>query len=130
MNCCCENGEKPLILRIKKGETLGFAFTLTHNQIPIDLTDAEILVQVRDSAVDDGTFVIDKNVTENSDVATEGRINNPTEGQFFIMITSSETENLSTLKPYFIAIYLLKDNVSRCISANSNELAQLIVLNP
>lgn len=127
MTCNCG---KNLKLKIKKGESLGFAFVLSTNELPIDLTGGEIVFQARSNVIDNGEYVINKTITEDSDPETIGRINNAREGKFFIMVTSEETANLSTLSPYFAAIYYDINGVKKCISANSDEVAQLIVLNP
>lgn len=130
MTCNCNCKDTGLKLMIKKGESLGFAFILSENDTPIDLTGGNIIFQVRDGLADEGVYVINKTVTENSNAQTIGQINEPSEGKFFIMVTSSETADLSTLKPYFAAIYFTANGIKRCISANSNEVAQLIILNP
>lgn len=129
MSCCCENSST-LELRIKKGESLGFSFTLSQNGSPIDLTGKSILFQVRADIVDDGEFLINKTITTSSDIETVGNINDATHGGFIIAVTSSETASLSTLKPYFAAIYYVNGGTKKCISANNGEVARLIVLNP
>lgn len=130
MTCCCCNDDNSLMLKIKKGETLGFAFSIERNCSPVDLTGAQVIFQVRENIEDTGVFVINKTITENSNIETVGCINEPTEGKFVVMVLDSEIEDLSVVKPYFFAMYLEQNNVRKCISANANGLAQLIVLNP
>lgn len=127
MTCGCSKGLK---LKIKKGESLGFAFGLTIEDSPIDLTGGTITFQVRQNLADNGVYVINKTITTSSDVETIGRITDAEKGQFVIMVTSTETAGLSTLKPYFAAIYYNVNGISRCISADDNSVAQLIILNP
>lgn len=127
MNCECMNNLK---LKIKKGESLGFAFTLSQNNNPINMTGGSIIFQVRDDVADNGFYVINKTITEDTSLATIGKITSAENGTFVIKITDSDIANLSTLKPYFCAIYYENNGDSRCISANSGQCAQLIVLNP
>ena len=104
MNCCCQC-QPTLNMKIKKGESLGFVFNLKQNNIPVNLSGGSVLFQVRENLSDDGEFVINKTITEYSSLDTTGRITNPEDGQFIIKVNASDIENLSTLKPYYCAIY-------------------------
>lgn len=136
MNSCCTPGimppdlNRPLVLTMKKGESKGFAFTLYQSGEPQDLSDSEIVFQVRENPEDNGEYLINKTVTTSTTPDIEGLIDQPTEGNFFVFISSAEIANLSTSKPYFLAIYHQKDNVSYCISAADCEMAKFLVLNP
>lgn len=129
MKCSCQC-QPTLNMKIKKGESLGFVFDLKQNNEPVDLSGAEVLFQVRENLLDDGVFLINKTITENSSINTIGQIINPTEGQFVIKVTSEDTQNLTSLRPYYAAIYYVIDGITRCISANSDDVALLTVLNP
>lgn len=128
MICGCDN--KSLELKIKKGESLGFAFSLYQSGQPQNLTDTSIVLEVRENPIDNGEYVFTKTITTATNPEINGIITNPTQGQFFFKINSADTENMSTLKPYFMAIYTVKDSVRHCISAPSNKIAKFIVLNP
>jgi len=129
MNCCCKCNTS-LNMKIKKGESLGFVFNLKQNNEVMDLTGASILFQVREELADNGVYVINKTITEGSSLSTIGQIINPSQGQFVIKVTNTDTENLTALKPYFCAIYVEINGDIRCISANSDDVAFLTVLNP
>lgn len=129
MNCNCKC--QPILnMKIKKGESLGFVFNLKQDEQPVNLTNASILFQVRETLEDKGIFVINKEITENTSLNTIGQIINPEEGQFVIKVTSSDTASLTSLRPYYAAIYYVVGGEARCISANSNDVALLTVLNP
>ena len=128
MMCGCEN--KSLEMKIKKGESLGFAFTLTQQGVPVDLTNSTILMQVRENVEDDGVYLITKTVTTASDPDVQGTIVNPTSGQFFIKVNSTDIEDMLTTKPYFVAIYHINGDIKDCISANNHQVAKFLVLNP
>ena len=128
MMCGCEH--KPLELKIKQGESIGFAFTLTQQGSPVDLTNSTMLMQVRENVEDNGTYLITKTITTASDPDEQGVIVNPTAGQFFFKVNSSDIEDMSTTKPYFVAIYHINGDIKDCISANNHQVAKFLVLNP
>ncbi len=128
MMCGCEN--KGLELKIKQGESIGFAFTLTQQGSPIDLTNSTMLMQVRENVEDNGTYLITKTITTESNPDEQGIIVNPTAGQFFFKVNSSDIEDMSTTKPYYVAIYHINGDIKDCISANNHQVAKFLVLNP
>lgn len=135
MNCCTPgimppDLNRPLELKIKKGETKGFAFTLYQSGEPQDLSQSEILFQVRETPEDKGVYLINKLVSTSSDPSVDGLIDHPYEGRFFVMVNSSEIENIPASKPYFLAMFHKRDKMSYCISAADCELAKFLILNP
>ena len=126
--CCC--GKKPLELKIKKGESIGFAFTLKQNGQPLDLTGNQMILQVRENMIDDGVYLINKTISESSDATTVGIINEPTEGKFYFKVNDTDIDNMSTTKPYYAAIYHVSGDICNCISAPSFQTALFLVLNP
>lgn len=127
MNCCCEKG---LELKIKQGESIGFAFTLTEEGNPVDLTNSQMVMQVRENVEDTGEYLINKTITTESDVDTVGVIISPLEGKFMFKVNASDISSMSTTKPYFVAIYHVDGEIKNCISANNHQVAKFIVLNP
>lgn len=128
-NCCC-GMQRPLELKIKKGESIGFAFSLLQKGAPVDLTGNQMLLQVRENLVDDGVYVINKTISENSDATQEGLINDAANGKFFFKVNDTDIDNLSSTKPYFAAIYRVDGDMVQCISANPFQTALFFVLNP
>jgi hypothetical protein len=127
MNCCCEKG---LELKIKQGESIGFAFTLSEEGNPVDLTNSQMIMQVRENVEDTGEYLINKTITTESDVDTVGVIISPLEGKFMFKVNASDISSMSTTKPYFVAIYHVDGEIKNCISANNHQVAKFIVLNP
>lgn len=119
-----------LVLHIKKGESLGFPFALTINRQARNIKGCTIEFKVREEPEDNGIYVINKTVSTSSDINSDGLINDPVLGEFFIKINAADTENLSTSKPYFLSMYLIGDNTRECISAADCHLAKFLVLNP
>lgn len=128
MMCGCEH--KPLELKIKQGESIGFAFTLIQQGSPVDLTNSAMLMQVRENVEDNGTYLITKTITTASDPDEQGVIVNPTAGQFMFKVNSDDIADMSTTKPYFVAIYHINGDIKDCISANNHQVAKFLVLNP
>lgn len=127
MNCCCD---KTLELKIKQGESLGFAFTLSENGTPVDLTNSTLTMQVRENIEDTGVYLINKTISTASDPDTVGVIVSPLEGKFMFKVNASDTASMSTTQPYFVAIYHINGDIKDCISANNHQVAKFIVLNP
>lgn len=127
MNCCCE---KSLELKIKKGESIGFAFSLTENDIPVDLTDSQMVMEVRENVEDTGEYVLTKTISISSDEDEVGRISDAENGKFFFKVNEEDVASLSTSKPYFVAVYHVNGDLRSCISANNHQTAKFLVLNP
>lgn len=133
MTCC-----KPLpayykdalVLSIKKGESLGFPFSLTINQRARDISWAQVEFKVREEPEDTGIYVISKTVKIDSDLNIDGLITDPVSGEFFIKINAADTKNLSTSKPYYLSMFLITNGIRECISASDCHLAKFLVLNP
>lgn len=131
MNCsCCCDEHSTLEIKMKKGESLGFAFTFTEQGVPVDLTNSEMILEIRERVIDDGNYLISKTVDVNSDPEVEGAIIDAVNGKFFFKINKEDIENLSTFKPYFFAIYHRDGSIRDCISANNWQLAKFLVFNP
>lgn len=128
MSCCCE--DKCLELKIKKGESIGFAFSFSKQGVPVDLTDSQMVMEVRENIIDDGNYIFSKTIDDESDRDTVGLITEPTEGKFFFKVNDTDIAGMSTTKPYFVAIYHIVGDVKDCISANNGQVARFLVFNP
>ncbi len=136
MSDCCRPGimppdlYRPLTLSIKKGESLGFAFTLYQSGEPQNLSGFSIVLQVRETPEDNGNYLINKTISTTSDPDADGLIDQPYNGNFFFKINAGDIAGMSTLRPYYLAIFTEKDNSRHCISAAGCEIAKFLVLNP
>ena len=127
-NCCC--GQEPLTIKIKQGESKGFSFSLTQNDIPVDLSNSTIVLQVRESLEDTGEYLISKTISINSDVDEDGIIFSPTTGEFLFKINDTDIAEMNSTRPYYCAIYRVDDDTKVCISAPDFQSALFLVLNP
>lgn len=126
----CYNEQRPLAIKIKQGESKLFAFSLSQNEEPFDLSNSQMLLQVRENMQDNGEYLIEKTITANSDIDEDGQINNPANGQFLFKINSEDIESMNTTKPYYCAIYKIDGDNKICVSAPDFQTALFLVLNP
>lgn len=119
--------------KIKKGYKGPINITVRNRDEdkPIDLTGSKILVQIKDELQDD-FYIIDKTITENTDVAIDGRIVSPEEGQIIFRFNDSDYEKLVVERIYFLTIWWVKEDedFAKVISSNCGEQLQFQVCYP
>lgn len=109
---------------IKKGEKFPISITL-HNRdedIPIDLTNAVIKFQIKDELKDE-FYVVNKTITEETDVDTIGRIVDPINGKVIVRLTNEDYENLVCERIYYLTITweIPDEDFSKVVSSNCDE---------
>lgn len=109
---------------IKKGEKFPISITL-HNRdedIPIDLTNAVIKFQIKDELKDE-FYVVNKTITEETDVDTIGRIVDPINGKVIVRLTDGDYENLVCERIYYLTITweIPDEDFSKVVSSNCDE---------
>lgn len=119
--------------KIKKGYKGPINITVRNRDEdkPIDLTGSKILVQIKDELQDD-FYIIDKTITENTDVAIDGRIVSPEEGQIIFRFNDNDYEKLVVERIYFLTIWWVKEDedFAKVISSNNDEVLQFQVCYP
>ena len=106
---------KELILPIKQGEELNIGLTINAGDVPLDLSTYGIAVQVKEVPLEECEPLIDKHITQVSDINTIGRITYPDQGQFVIHLTKEDT-SLPT-GDYSLIIALEAENYYDIISS-------------
>lgn len=98
---------------------------------PIDLTGSKILIQIKDELQDD-FFIINKTITEDTDVYVDGRIVSPQNGQIIIRFNDEDYEKLVIERIYFLIIWWIKEDedFAKVISSNCGEQLQFQVCYP
>ena len=98
---------------------------------PIDLTGSKILIQIKDELQDD-FFIINKTITEDTDVYEDGRIVVPKEGQIVTRFNDDDYDKLVVERIYFLTIWWIKEDedFAKVISSNNNEVLQFQVCYP
>lgn len=119
--------------KIKKGYKGPINITVRNRDEdkPIDLTGSKILVQIKDELQDD-FYIIDKTITENTDVYVDGRIISPKEGQIVVRFSDEDYEKLIVERMYFLTIWWVKEDedFAKVISSNCDEYLQFQVCYP
>lgn len=119
--------------KIKKGYKGPINITVRNRDEdkPIDLTGSKILIQIKDE-LQDNFFIIDKTITENTDIAIDGRIVSPEEGQIIFRFNDNDYEKLVVERIYFLTIWWIKEeeDFAKVISSNNDEVLQFQVCYP
>ena len=121
------------IYTIKKGEKFPIHITIRNRDLdePIDLTGSIIKFQLKDELKDD-FFVIDKTITESTDVYSIGRIVNPKNGEVVVRFTDEDFNNLVVERVYYATIWWEKpdEDFAKVISSNDKETFRFMVCIP
>lgn len=124
------------IYTIKKGEKYPIEITLTSKnelgeKTPIDLTDAIVKFSIKDELKDE-FYTIDKTITTESDIYTEGRIVDPKNGKFVIHFTDEDYDNLVEERIYYIVIKweIPDQDFSKVVSSNGDSCLMFKVCYP
>ena len=119
--------------KIKKGYKGPINITVRNRDEdkPIDLTGSKILIQIKDE-LQDNFFIIDKTITEDTDIAIDGRIVSPEEGQIIFRLNDNDYEKLVVERIYFLTIWWIKEeeDFAKVISSNNDEVLQFQVCYP
>lgn len=119
--------------KIKKGYKGPINITVKNRDEdkPIDLTGSKILVQIKDELQDD-FYIIDKTITEDTDVYVDGRIVSPEEGRIIIRFNDEDYEKFVVERIYFLTIWWIKEDegFAKVISSNCGEQLQFQVCYP
>lgn len=121
------------IYTIKKGEKYPILVKVKNSDEdkPIDLTNAQMKVQIKDE-LKDGFFVIEKIITTESDYYKEGKITSPQDGEFVFRFTDEDFDKLVEERVYYITIWweIKDENFAKVISSNCKDVLKLIVCIP
>lgn len=121
------------IYTLKKGEKFPINITIRNADLdePIDLTNAKINFQIKDELKDD-FFIINKEITVDTDLETVGQIINPENGEFVVRFTDEDFEKLVVERIYYLTIWysITEENFSKVISSNGSDNLKFMVCYP
>jgi hypothetical protein len=121
------------IYTIKKGEKFPIHITIRNRDLdePIDLTGSIIKFQLKDELKDE-FFVVDKTITEDSNVSTDGRIIDAKNGEVVVRISEQDFETLVVERVYYATIWWEKpdEDFAKVISSNDRETFRFMVCIP
>ena len=104
-----------LIMPVKQGEEINVGFTIMAGETPLDLSNYNIVFQVKENPLEECEPLIDKLITLVSDINDVGIINAPDQGQFTIHLKKSDT-SLNT-GDYSLIIALQGNNYYDIVSS-------------
>ena len=118
---------------IKKGEKYPIYITIKNKETaePIDLTGSIIRFQLKDELKDE-FYIIDKTVTEETDIHEMGKIIDPQNGKVIIRFTDEDFERLVIERIYYITIWwqVPEEGFSKVISSNGCETFKFMMCHP
>lgn len=121
------------IYSIKKGEKYPITIKLKNKDLdtPIDLTNAVIKFQIKDELKDE-FCIIEKVITIDTDVYTEGRIVDPKNGEIIIKFTDEDFDKLIIERIYYITIWweIPDEDFAKVISSNNKDYLKFMVCVP
>lgn len=121
------------IYSIKKGEKYPITIKLKNKDLdtPIDLTNAIIKFQIKDELKDE-FCIIEKVITIDTDVYTEGRIVDPKNGEIIIKFTDEDFDKLIVERIYYITIWweIPDEDFAKVISSNNKDYLKFMVCVP
>ena len=121
------------IYSIKKGEKYPIVIKFKNKDLdtPIDLTNAIIKFQIKDELKDE-FCIIQKTITTDTDVLTEGRIVDPINGEVTIKFTDEDFEKLIVERIYYLTIWweVPDEDFAKVVSSNDKDYLKFIVRVP
>lgn len=121
------------IYSIKKGEKYPITIKLKNKDLdtPIDLTNAVIKFQIKDELKDE-FCIIEKVITIDTDVYTEGKIVDPKNGEIIIKFTDEDFDKLIVERIYYITIWweIPDEDFAKVISSNNKDYLKFMVCVP
>lgn len=104
-------------LKVKQGEELGIGFTIKQGGRPFDLSNYNILVQVKNNPTVKSKALINKVITTVSNEQEVGIINSPNLGQFTLHLTKEDTSH--PIGEYYLIIAIQNDSEENIISSTN-----------
>ncbi len=117
------------MLGIKIGEQKPYSFSIKSKitGLPLSLVGSNIIFQLREKEAQIDNFLIEKIVSENSDINDTGKITDASNGKFCIFFKSSDTMNLKLNRSYYFTIWHITDNKKEVISSNGAKVEEFVV---
>ena len=117
------------MLKIKIGEQKPVNYTLKvkSTNLPINLVNSTIIFQLKKEENQISDFLIEKTITENTDLYESGRIYDAQNGKFSVFFKAEDTLPLDINKEYFYTLWRVYENTKEVISASGTKVEQFVV---
>lgn len=127
------NNKNSNLFSIKKGEKYPISIVVRNRDEdkPIDLTGSVIYFRLKDELKDEFN-ILEKKITENTDVYTDGRIVDAKNGQIVLRFNDTDYDKLVCERVYYATILwnLPEQDFSKVISSNCGETFRFKVCYP
>lgn len=112
------------MIKIKIGEqkAINYSLKVKSTGLPINLVNSTILFQLREDIEETNNFIIEKSVTEVSDINDVGQIFDATNGKFSIFFKSEDTLCLDLNKEYYYTLWRIFGETKEVISSSGENI--------
>ena len=117
------------MLRIKIGEQKPINYTLKvkSTNLPINLVNSQIIFQLKEDENQISDFLLEKHITETSDMYDTGRIFDAQNGRFSVFFKSEDTLPLDINREYYYTLWRVFENKKEVISSSGLKVEQFII---
>lgn len=108
------------MIKIKIGEQkpLNYTVKIKNTGLPVNLVNSTIIFQLKENENQTDNFLLEKNITEDTDPTSIGQIFDAQNGKFSIFFNSEDTLNLDINRDYYYTIWRIFENTREVISAS------------
>lgn len=106
-----------LVFNVKQGEDINIDFTIKKDGSPLNLTGATIKFQVKRSPSLSCSSMVEKVITESTDLETIGQITNAPAGQLSVRLLPADTS--FSPNDYYAVIWLIANGNEDIISSSN-----------
>jgi hypothetical protein len=114
-----------VVLKVKQGEVINVGFTIKQGGQPMLLTGYTVNFQVKSSPTVKNKPLVNKIITTTSDANTDGVINYPNLGQFYVHLNEKDTS--LPIGDYYLIISIQRFNENNIISSTCCTTAKFII---
>ena len=104
-------------LKVKQGEELNIGFTIKQGNQPFNLSEYNVLVQVKNNPTVKSKAIVDKIITTVSNGDDVGIINEPNLGEFMLHLNKEDTSH--PIGEYYLIIAIQNENEENIISSTN-----------
>ena len=117
------------MLKIKIGEQKPINYTLKvkATNLPVNLVNSQIIFQLKEDENQISDFLLEKCITETSELHEDGQIFDAPNGRFSVFFKSEDTLSLDINKEYYYTLWRIFENTKEVISASGLKVEQFIV---
>ena len=108
------------MISIKIGEQKPYNFGIKNKNtgLPLSLVGANIIFQLREKEAQIDNFLIEKIISETSNINDCGQITDAANGKFSVFFKTSDTINLNVNRTYYFTIWHVFDGKKEVISSS------------